>query len=97
MSLKIEVFSEVVDTRRGIAKGSGNPYTMHSQAAYVYLEGKPFPTEMSLNIEEINGVPQAYPKGVYRLGADSFFVDKYKNLQIKPVLETVITQAKKSA
>jgi len=35
--LKIQVMSEKIDTRSGLAKGSGNPYSIHSQFAYISL------------------------------------------------------------
>lgn len=84
-NLTVEVVSNQINTRRGISKRNGNPYAIHEQEAYLH-QGKQYPTQIKLSVDEVNGVPQPYAPGKYNLSEDSVYVDRYGGIAIKPVL-----------
>lgn len=88
MSIIIEIATQSVDTRSGTSKRTGQPYTIHEQEAYLHQQGKPYPTPMKLTVEtnQANGMPMAYAPGKYALSPDSFYIDRFGNLAVKPVL-----------
>tara|TARA_B100000446_G_scaffold150600_1_gene145169 strand:+ start:80 stop:379 length:300 start_codon:yes stop_codon:yes gene_type:complete len=85
--LTIEIATQAINTRNGVSKRSGQPYTIHEQEAYLHQEGKPYPTPMKLNVESNEqGYPQPYSMGRYSLAGDSFYIDRYGSLAVKPRL-----------
>lgn len=85
MSVFVEIDSMEVKSRSGISAKTNKPYTMREQFAYLH-HGKRYPTEFKLTLED-NQHP--YPIGKYELDDSSFFVGKFDDLQIKPVLRVV--------
>jgi len=81
--LKILVKSAEVFVKSGISGRTQKPYTIREQLAYVDL-GKAFPVEIKLSLPD--GRPDAYPVGVYELDPSSFFVGRFGELMVKPVL-----------
>lgn len=96
--LKIEIAQQAVETRNGTSKRTGQPYTIHEQEAYLHQEGKPYPTPMKLNIEaNQQGIPQPFAPGIYTLSPDSFYIDRYGSLAVKPRLVAQAPQEVKKA
>lgn len=81
--LTIEVKSTETRQKSGTGKKSGKAYSFKEQAAYAHLAGKPYPVEISLTLND-NDAPHA--PGKYSLGADSFYVDPFGSLAVKPRL-----------
>lgn len=75
--MKIEITSKAVDVRTGTSK-EGKPFRAVSQNAYLWLDGKPYPKEFRLSIDEA----APYPIGQYRLDDSAFTVSQYGDLQI---------------
>lgn len=86
MKLSVEIKSTKLQTFSGIAKRTGLPYEITKQTGWIDL-GKDYPQEIELNIEKGN---DAYPVGFYILSPDSFYVDRNKNVCIRPVLQAPV-------
>lgn len=80
LALKIEIKpSQVsIDSRSGVSKRTGNPYTMNEQYAYAWLGGD-YPELIKISLED--GQP-AYPAGFYTVHLSSFKVGEFNRLQI---------------
>lgn len=92
--IKVEITPEQakVNTRSGVSKATGQPFTINEQEAYIYL-GSIYPQLFKFNLD--NGVPP-YPAGVYQLDASSLFVGDFSKLRIgKMVLKPFIEDSKK--
>jgi hypothetical protein len=81
--LRFEVKDTVTRQKAGTGKRSGKAYSFKEQSAYVHLAGKPYPVEVTLTLND-NDVPHA--PGNYTLGPDSFYVDPFGSLAVKPRL-----------
>ena len=83
MKISIEVKSEKITEINGISQKTGRPYAMRKQTGWLDL-GKDYPSEVELNLEA-NQPP--YKAGFYILAPESFYVDRNKNICIRPVLQ----------
>lgn len=84
MQTRIEVKSTALQNISGVSSRTGKAYSMNKQNAWVHL-GEDFPEKIELNVEE--GKP--YAVGMYTLADSSFFVDKNRNLSVRPVLVAI--------
>ena len=85
--ITIEILSAEVKTRKGISQKNNKPYSICQQDAYVKLINDPYPVRITLNIKQDEfGTPHPFQPGIYTLSPESFYVDKYQNLCISPVL-----------
>ncbi len=82
MEMKIEIKDTKVDTFSGRSK-TGNDFVSHKQTAYLYIPNKPYPIEIKLRLDSENNT---YPTGMYELEQESFYVNKYQQIAINPVL-----------
>lgn len=80
---KIEIKSTELKLVQGTSQKSGKAYSFHTQQAYAHVEGKAYPVEFRLTID--NG-SSAFPVGNYTIAPSSFYVDKFGNLSISPKL-----------
>jgi hypothetical protein len=78
--IKIEITPDQakVNTRSGVSKATGQPFTINEQEAYIYL-GSRYPQRFTFNLD--SGVP-AYSAGIYELDASSLFVGDFSKLRI---------------
>jgi len=83
MSIIIEVTSTEVKTRSGTSQKTGKPYSINEQEAYVHKMGQPYPEKISIVLQDGNG---AYNPGNYDLHPSSYFVDRFGQLSVRPVL-----------
>lgn len=81
--MRIEVKNLELKNKSGQSKRTGKDYSFFEQKAYAHLPDKPYPVEMTLTVD--SGQPP-YALGFYTLGDKSYYVDKYGQLVIKPVL-----------
>lgn len=80
---KIEIKSTELKLVQGDSKRTGKAYSFHTQQAYAHIEGKAYPVEFRLTID--NGA-SAYAPGNYALAPSAFYVDKFGNLSVSPKL-----------
>jgi len=80
---KVEVKSTELKLVQGTSQKSGKPYSFQTQQAYAHLDGKPYPVEFQLTVD--NG-SSAYAPGFYTLAPSAFYVDKYGKLGLSPKL-----------
>lgn len=81
--LKIEVKDTQTRQKAGTSKRSGKGYSFKEQSAWAHLPGKPYPVEVVLTLND-GDAPHA--PGVYALGPESFYVDGFGSLAVKPRL-----------
>lgn len=86
MSLKIEVKSTETVQKGGTGKRSGRAYSFKEQTAFAHIDGKPYPVEMSLTLNDNDA---AYAPGLYTLAPDSFYIGDFRKLECKPRLVPV--------
>lgn len=77
--IKVEIKPNqvVIDTRSGVSKKDGKPYTLYEQSAYIFLGGD-YPQLFKFNLE--NGQPP-YSDGLYELHESSLFVGDFQKLK----------------
>jgi len=80
---KIEIKSTELKLIQGTSQKTGKAYSFQTQQAYAHLEGKAYPVEFQLTVE--NG-SSAYAPGIYHLAPSSFYVDRNGNLSLTPKL-----------
>lgn len=81
--MKIEIKSSQTRERKGTSSKTGNAYCFYQQEAWAHLPTAPYPIQIDLTWNAEN---QALPVGLYQLSPESFYVDRNKNLSIKPIL-----------
>jgi hypothetical protein len=81
--IRIEVKDTVTRQKQGTGKRSGKAYSFKEQSAWAHLPGKAYPVEVTLTLND-NDAPHA--PGNYTLGGDSFYVDGFGALAVKPRL-----------
>ena len=81
--MRIEIKTISVRQKSGVGKDSGKAYSFQLQTAYAHLDGKPYPTEFELAIDD--GKPP-YGIGFYTINPKSYYVDKFKNLALSTSL-----------
>jgi hypothetical protein len=74
----IEVKTEQVMVKEGTARGSGRPYKIREQAAWVDT-GKAYPAEVRVRLADDQA---PFPVGVYTISPGCFWVDRYGGLQV---------------
>lgn len=88
--MKIEIVDTKVDNFSGISKKTQQPFSIDSQKGYFHQEGLQYPKEMKINLQKNDqGVSVPYLVGFYELSPSSFYVDKFNNLAVNPVLVAV--------
>lgn len=81
--IRVEILSEEVFVSRATSK-DGRPLEFHKQEGFVHL-GQKYPVRARIRIEP--GKP--YAPGVYTLAPSSFWVDRYGELRLNPLLVPV--------
>ncbi len=82
IKIEIKPSQAVADTRSGVSKTTGQPYTISEQYAYVFL-GQDYPQLFKLNLE----AGQApYPAGFYTLAPSSIYVGDFQKLRIGKIV-----------
>lgn len=82
IKIEIKPNQAVVDSRSGVSKRDGKPYTINEQSAYIFLGGD-YPQLFKFNLE--NGQP-AYPAGLYELHESSIFVGDFQKLRVGKIV-----------
>lgn len=83
MSIMIEITSTEIKTRSGTSTRTGNAYSMREQIGYLHKPAVPYPEKIKIMLEE-NQLP--YNLGNYSLSSESFYVDKYDSIAVRPIL-----------
>jgi hypothetical protein len=77
---KIEIESTDIETFSGESKGSGKPFTLIKQPAYIFLNGSKYPEKIELLLEEKQ---PPFNIGVYYVDMNTCVsVDRYKSPSI---------------
>lgn len=84
--LNIEVRDTSTLPKRGVSKKTGKPYSFKEQKAYAHLEGKPYPQEIVVSLDDDQ---PPYREGFYTLAPESFYVGGFMSLAVKPRLIAV--------
>lgn len=80
---RFEITSISTSPRSGVAKGTGKPYSFRIQAAFVHLDGKPYPQEVEILLDD--STPPHAP-GWYELAPDAHYVDRNRKFAVSPRL-----------
>ncbi len=83
MSIVIEIVSTQINTRNGVSSKNGKPYSINEQVAFVHKVAGEYPDRIKINLE--NGQPP-YAPGNYDLSPQSYFVDRFDSLAVRPIL-----------
>lgn len=100
--IKVQITSTQVRRMTGNAKGTGKPYDMSFQDAWMFLtdrDGKPdpYPTKVEIMLpKDKDGAALFYPEGNYQLHPSSIYVDQTGRLALSPRL-VALAPAPKSA
>ena len=100
--IKVQITSTAVRRMTGNAKGTGKPYDMSFQDAWMFLtdrDGKadPYPTKVEVMLpKDKDGAALFYPEGNYQLHPSSIYVDQQGRLALSPRL-VALAPAPKSA
>lgn len=79
----LEIASQEVQNRSGVSKRTGNSYSINEQTAFLHKPGQPYPDKIKITLGD-NQPP--YALGNYSLHSDSFFVDRFGALAVRPIL-----------
>lgn len=91
IKIEIKPSQATVETRSGVSKKDGKPYTINEQSAYAFLGGD-YPQLFKFNLE--NGMP-AYPAGLYTLHETCLYVGDFQKLRIGKVLLVSLSETTK--
>lgn len=99
MSIKIEIKSTEVFTKSGIAAKTGRPYNIREQECYAFVtdrDGKPqpYPVRARITLEDEQA---PHPVGIYHLAPQSFWINRFGQIEVKPVLVPVAAALNKAA
>lgn len=98
--IKIEVLTQVVDTKSGTSAKTGKPYSIREQEAWAYTyarDGKPNPHPQRIRLT-LDDDQAAYPLGNYQIDPASIYVDRFNQIAIRAVLRPLVAaQAPKAA
>ncbi|EKN4008246.1 TPA: single-stranded DNA-binding protein [Yersinia enterocolitica] len=82
IKIEIKPSQAVADTRNGVSKKDGKPYSISEQSAYAFLGGD-YPQLFKLNIE--NG-QSPYPAGIYTLHESCLYVGDFQKLRVGKII-----------
>lgn len=90
--LKIEIQSEDCRVKQGVSAKTGKPYHLREQFGFAFTfnrEGQPhpYPQRCCFMLED-DQMP--YKPGVYVLGTESLWINRFGQLEIKPILRPYI-------
>lgn len=91
IKIEIKPTQAVADTRSGVSKTTGKPFTISEQSAYAFLGGD-YPQLFKFVLA--NGQPP-YPAGFYSLHESSVYVGDFQKLRIGNVVLTPLVEGKK--
>lgn len=81
--IRIEIESQAFKTKTGTSQKTGKPYTIREQSAFLFRDGEKYPERIALILDD-SATP--YPPGSYSLHPSSFSVNRYYQLQVRPIL-----------
>tara|TARA_B100001146_G_C16069620_1_gene385845 strand:- start:468 stop:743 length:276 start_codon:yes stop_codon:yes gene_type:complete len=79
----IEITTSEVFVKSGTSKRTGQPYSIREQNGYMHKKGTPYPEKIKITLGD-NDAP--YQPGNYTLHPESFFVDRFGSLAVRPKL-----------
>ncbi|MBN3182562.1 single-stranded DNA-binding protein [Pectobacterium brasiliense] len=82
IKIEIKPSQALADTRSGVSKATGKPYTISEQSAYIFLGGD-YPQMFKINLE--NG-QSPYPAGIYSLHESSIYVGDFQKLRVGKIV-----------
>lgn len=88
--LSVEIKSTDVSEFSGISSKTQKPYSIRKQKAWINL-GQDYPEQIEINLERDQ---QAYPVGRYVLSPESFYIDRNKQLSLRPILKPAAASTK---
>lgn len=86
IKIEIKPSQAVADTRSGVSKSTGKPYTISEQSGYIFLGGD-YPQLFKIPLEQ-GQVP--YAAGLYELHPSSIFVGDFQKLRVGRIILTPI-------
>ena len=94
--IKIEIQSAEVKVKSGTSARTGKPYNIREQAGFAFThsrDGKPNSDPVKVAIV-LGKDQQPYPPGVYQLAPESFYINRFDQLEITPVLKPLASAVK---
>lgn len=90
--LKIQVETEMIDTKAGTSAKTGKDYCIREQEAWMFGVGRdgkpqPHPQRIKLTLDDDQKGP--YPIGAYTLDPSSLYVDRFGQIAIRARLKAV--------
>ncbi|HBB0296964.1 TPA: DNA-binding protein [Escherichia coli] len=87
IKIEIKPSQAVADTRSGVSKSTGKPYTISEQSGYIFLGGD-YPQLFKIPLEQGQA---PYAAGLYELHPSSIFVGDFQKLRVGKIILTPIT------
>jgi hypothetical protein len=95
--IKIEIQNPEVKTKSGTSARTGKPYSIREQQGFAFTfgrDGKPNPYPVRLAIT-LGDEQEPYAVGFYTLAPESFYTNRFDQLEISPVLKPVVAETAK--
>ena len=83
MSLIIEITSQELNVKSGTSNRTGKPYHIREQTAYLHKKGQAYPDKFVISLESDQA---PFPPGNYDLIPESFYIDRFSQLAVRPKL-----------
>jgi len=94
--IKIEIQSAEVRTKSGVSAKTGKAYSIREQEGYAHTfdrHGKPNPYPVRLTLSLADDQPP-YQPGAYMLAPESFYTNRFNQLEVSPILKPMVAAAK---
>jgi hypothetical protein len=91
--MHFEIEKADVQVKTGVS-AKGKNYSIREQTGYVQLPGQKYPQAVKVTLADDQ---QPYPPGKYQLAPESFFVGRFGDLQVRPVLQPVAARVQGAA
>lgn len=97
--LKVEIATELVDTKSGNSQKTGKPYCIREQEAWCFFfgrDGKPLPHPQRIRLT-LDDDQAPYPIGTYQLDPSSLYAGKFGQVMVSARLRPMASAIQKAA
>ncbi|EFP2198507.1 DNA-binding protein [Escherichia coli] len=88
IKIEIKPSQAVADTRSGVSKSTGKPYTISEQSGYIFLGGD-YPQLFKIPLEQGQA---PYAAGLYELHPSGIYVGDFQKLRVGKIVLTPISE-----
>lgn len=95
--MKIEIAEQRVQNVSGTSGKTGKVFSINKQVGWLHMEDQKYPVRIEITLDDNS---TGYPPGQYEISAQSFYVDRFSQLQVGRLkLRPIVASAdsKKSA